>query len=71
MNFFLKIGKGELIPSKIIFSLFPEKSLVESNNKIILLNEVKQKRQENKSILLEGLTPGMSVHYANCCNPIR
>ena len=34
------------------------------------LNEVKQKRQEKKSILLEGLTPGMSVHYANCCNPI-
>ena len=35
-----------------------------------MLNEVKQKRQENKSILLEGLTPGMSVHYASCCNPI-
>jgi len=67
---FLKIGKGELIPSKIIFSLFPEKSLIESNDKIILLNEVKQKRQENKTILLEGLTPGMSVHYASCCNPI-
>ena len=67
---FLKIGKGDLVPSKIIFSLFPEKSIVKSNDKIILLNEVKQKRQEKKSILLEGLTPGMSVHYANCCNPI-
>ena len=67
---FLKVGKGELIPSKIMFSLFPEKSVIKSNDKIILLNEVKQKRQEKKSILLQGLTPGMSIHYANCCNPI-
>ena len=33
---FLKIGKGDLVPSKIIFSLFPEKSIVKSNDKIIL-----------------------------------
>ena len=45
MNFF-KNWKEELIPSKIIFSLFPEKSIIKSNDKIILLNEVKQKRQK-------------------------
>ena len=49
-------------------SLFPEKEIVESNEKIVLLNEVKEKRKS--SINLKGLTPGMSVHYANCCNPI-
>ena len=64
------MGNGELIPSKIILSLFPERSLVESNDKIILLNEVKEKRKNKTSVLLKGLTPGMSVHYANCCNPI-
>ena len=69
-DLFLKVGNGELIPSKIILSLFPEKKLVESNDKIILLNEVKEKRKNKTSVLLKGLTPGMSVHYANCCNPI-
>ena len=69
-DLFLKVGNGELIPSKIILSLFPEKKLVDSDDKIILLNEVKEKRKNKTSVLLKGLTPGMSVHYANCCNPI-
>ncbi len=65
---FLKIGRGELPPFKIILSLFPEKEIIKSNNNIVLLNQIKEKRES--SILLKGLTPGMSVHYANCCNPI-
>jgi GTP pyrophosphokinase len=65
---FLKIGRGELPPFKIILSLFPEREIIKSNNNIVLLNKIKEKRES--SILLKGLTPGMSVHYANCCNPI-
>ena len=65
---FLKIGKGELPPFKIILSLFPEREVIKSNNNIVLLNQIKEKRES--SILLKGLTPGMSVHYAHCCNPI-
>ncbi len=67
-DLFLKIGKGELPPFKIILSLFPEREVIKSNNNIVLLNQIKEKRES--SILLKGLTPGMSVHYANCCNPI-
>ena len=47
---FLKIGKGELAPITIILSLFPEKEIVESNEKIVLLNEVKEK--ENPQLIL-------------------
>ena len=65
---FLKIGRGELPPFKIILSLFPEKEVIKSNKNIVLLNQIKEKRKS--SILLKGLTPGMSVHYAHCCNPI-
>ncbi len=68
---FLAVGCGKLSPSKIITSLFPEKSTVNSNKKIILFNEVKVQREiQSSPLLLKGLTPGMSVHYANCCNPI-
>ena len=69
-DLFLKVGNGELIPSKDNFVIISRKKLVESNDKIILLNEVKEKRKKKTSVLLKGLTPGMSVHYANCCNPI-
>ena len=68
---FLEIGNGNFSSSKIIFSMFPEKNIVQKNDKIILLNEVKEKREKLKSpLLLKGLISGMSVHYANCCNPI-
>ena len=67
-DLFLKIGRGELPPFKIILSLFPEREVIKSNNNIVLLNQIKEKRES--SILLKGLTPGMSVHYAQCCNPI-
>ncbi len=67
-DLFLKIGKGELASFKIILSLFPERKIIQSNDNIVLLNDVKQKRKS--SILLKGLTPGMSLHYASCCNPI-
>ena len=65
---FLKIGRGELEPFKIILSLFPKKELIRSNEKIVLLNEVIEKKKV--AIPLNKLSPGMSIHYANCCNPI-
>ena len=65
------IGNGTILPSKIISSLFPEKKLLENNEKVILLNEVKERKEDLKSsIRLSGLTPGMSIHYAKCCLPI-
>ena len=67
-DLFLKIGRGELQPFKIILSLFPEKKIIKSNKNIVLLNQIKEKRKS--SVLLKGLTPGMGVHYAHCCNPI-
>ena len=70
-DLFFAVGSGKISPSKIIISMFPKKKIIEENKKIILLNEVKDKREKMKSsLLLQGLTPGMSVHYANCCNPI-
>ena len=70
-DLFLKIANGNLSPSQIIHSLFPKKEFLKSSEKIILLNEIKEKREKKKlPIFLKGLTPGMSIHYANCCNPI-
>ena len=42
---FLKIGRGELPPFKIILSLFPEREVIKSNNNIVLLNQIKEKKR--------------------------
>ena len=70
-DLFVKIGNGSISASKVIFSMFPEKKILKRSDNIVLLNEIKEKREEsNTPILLNGLTPGMSIHYASCCNPI-
>lgn len=69
-----EIGNGNISPLKIISSMFPEKNLLRQDKKIILLNEIKQKKEEKEGkrfpLVLKGYTPGMSIHFANCCNPI-
>ncbi len=67
-DLFLKVGRGELPPFKIILSLFPERAIIQSNDNIVLLNDIKEKKKA--SVSLKDLTPGMSIHYAKCCNPI-
>jgi len=57
-----------LPPFKIILSLFPERAIIQSNDNIVLLNDIKEKKKA--SVSLKDLTPGMSIHYAKCCNPI-
>ena len=51
--------------------MFPEKKVVKQNGKIVILNKIKEKKKQlNLPIKLKELTPGMSIHYAKCCNPI-
>ena len=51
--------------------MFPEKKIINKSKKIILFNKLKIKKEKKKpSIILKGLTSGMSIHYANCCHPI-
>ena len=54
--------------------MFPEKKLLKHDKKIVLLNQIRQdqvKKEEKKlPLVLKGYTPGMSIHFASCCNPI-
>ena len=70
-DLFKLIGSGKLLPTKVISSMFPEKKFLKQNNKIIILNKIKEKKQNNSlPLIVKGLTPGMSIHFASCCNPI-
>ena len=51
--------------------MFPEKKLLKKNDKIVIFNKLKEKnRSEDFPLIVHGLTPGMSIHFAKCCNPI-
>ena len=68
---YFEIGTGNIIPSDVISAMFPEKKIINKSKKIILFNKLKIKKEKKKpSIILKGLTSGMSIHYANCCHPI-
>jgi GTP diphosphokinase / guanosine-3',5'-bis(diphosphate) 3'-diphosphatase len=67
---YFEIGTGNIIPSDVVSAMFPEKKILSRSNKIILFNKLKTKKEKKPSIMLKGLTPGMSIHYARCCLPI-
>ena len=51
--------------------MFPEKKLLKEDDKIVLLNKIREKKNHSDlPLILKGLTPGMSIHFAKCCNPI-
>ncbi|MEE2695448.1 MAG: bifunctional (p)ppGpp synthetase/guanosine-3',5'-bis(diphosphate) 3'-pyrophosphohydrolase [Pseudomonadota bacterium] len=70
-HLFKAIGSGKISPIKIISSMFPEKKLLKETDNIILFNKIREQKERSKlPLILKGLTPGMSMHFANCCNPI-
>ncbi len=70
-NLFKMIGCGKISPTKIVSSMFPEKKLLRKNNKIVIFNKNKEKKDNtNLPLIIKGLTPGMSIHFASCCKPI-
>ncbi len=70
-DLFKAIGSGKISALKIISSMFPEKKYLLKNDKVVLFNKIrKEKEKKELPIILKGLTPGMSIHFANCCNPI-
>ncbi len=61
----VEIGKGNIITKDIYTILYPDKNNNHSVNKQkFYLNN------NNKDMKIKGVVPGMSLHYAHCCNPL-
>ena len=43
-DLFKEIGSGKILPVKIISSMFPEKKLLKEDDKIVLLNKIREKK---------------------------
>ncbi len=61
----VEIGKGNIITKDIYSVLYPSK-----NKSLSAKRQKFHKNNKNKDMKIKGVVPGMSIHYAHCCNPL-
>ena len=61
----VEIGKGNIITKDIYSVLYPSK-----NKSLSVKKQKLDKNNKNKDMKIKGVVPGMSIHYAHCCNPL-
>ena len=69
------VGSGVITARQILVAVFPGlKDEFEAGTigKVVTLAAVRKERDKDKgnAVPIKGLTPGMAVHYANCCHPL-
>ncbi len=71
------IGSGILTAREVLVAVFPGlKEEVEhgTRGKVVPFSAARKARarrdRRDSAVPLRGLTPGMAVHYANCCHPL-
>lgn len=68
---YASIGEGLTTPEEIIASIFPNKDIKKRKKSTFSFWSVrKEKNTCSSAIPIEGLTPGMALYFAECCNPI-
>lgn len=72
------VGSGEVTVSSVLEKIVPAKLLndvddrrrQEGDNTVIEFPGKESGDRRSTAIAIRGLTPGMAVHYANCCHPL-
>lgn len=72
------IGSGETPVAEVVEMLVPAQMLQdadsggasEDNDKVVEFPSRDRGDRQSSAIAIRGLTPGMAVHYANCCHPL-
>ncbi len=72
------VGKGDLpaqsvvsavVPAELIASIAPALSVPEADQ-VLQFQGPDGTASKNVAIPIRGLTPGMAIHYSNCCHPL-
>ncbi len=61
----VEIGKGNIITKDIYSVLYPN-----NNNTTLIKKQKLDVNNKSKEMKIKGVIPGMSLHYAHCCNPL-
>jgi GTP diphosphokinase / guanosine-3',5'-bis(diphosphate) 3'-diphosphatase len=70
-DIFQLVGAGTLTGREILEAVFPGlKPEAKSEQNIVDISAARAKRGSESAIPIKGLTPGMAVHFADCCHPL-
>jgi len=72
------IGSGDATVSEVLEMLVPEEMLRDSDARnakrhdqtVVDFPANRNGDRRSSEVAIRGLTPGMAVHYANCCHPL-
>lgn len=74
---FAALGQGRLFPRQIMEILYPElaipaatKAAEKATERLLRRKAPDDIRLVDDAVGLEGITPGMAVHFAKCCSPL-
>ena len=78
MELFAAIGEGLHSPQEVLTIVYPDHFRRE-HNKLLNEEEIAQKKaqktkdnqnKKNQHMSIQGLIPGMAIHFAGCCHPL-
>lgn len=65
------VGEGTHTKVDILRALFPKKKFIQSRKSLFsFFRKGEQTHKAASSVPINGLLPGMAVHYAGCCHPL-
>ncbi|MDX1484247.1 MAG: bifunctional (p)ppGpp synthetase/guanosine-3',5'-bis(diphosphate) 3'-pyrophosphohydrolase [Alphaproteobacteria bacterium] len=71
------VGSGMIRAREVLVAVFPglkEEVDAGTRGKVVALAHARKERAERQggktAVPIKGLTPGMALHYANCCHPL-
>ncbi len=71
---YARVGSGHHKDSEIVEAVFPGTRKKKADSKVVPLAKARDKRkknpEDNGSVSIKGMIPGMAMHFADCCHPL-
>src|SRR5713226_5164096 len=68
-DLYVAVGEGLATGREVTNAAFPQPP--EEKNKVVPLSRARRRGHHDTAVSLRGLIPGMAVHFAGCCHPLR
>src|SRR6266852_4105904 len=68
-DLYVAVGEGLATGREVTNAAFPQPP--EDRNKVVPLARARRRGHHDTAVSLRGLIPGMAVHFAGCCHPLR
>jgi GTP pyrophosphokinase len=68
-DLYVAVGEGLATGREVVNAAFPPPP--EDKGKVVPLSRARRRGHHDTAVSLRGLIPGMAVHFAGCCHPLR